>query len=779
MNITQNSFWNLMKALVFVIIIFLAIIFLFCAVTGFMIIGTEPTAGFVMAVTGVAGNTLLLICCLVIYALFILKPIRIVERYSKSVITENCTQLTQSIAKLAQGRLGVRLAMKTEFIDEIPGSEMNRIIHIFNDLNNTIQTISREFNTITDVPCSRLCFVGADTFVQGQICGDLMGKSMKNQGRVAISTGFFNSTGLELRRKGFASFLKDNYPGIKIVKIVETREDADIAHRTTIDLLSEYPDLAGIYVTEGASPPGVAKAVMESGKTGAVSIISHDLTDDTFEYVRKGVITATVCDNTFTQGYDPVMHLYNHLTSGWKPSTSRLLVEMEIVTRENCTQFWKPGKGMIESAQFMENLTKPVSDKPGRPLKIAVLGCENSAYWMPVKHGMEEARRRLKDFDVTVDWIAPKNVDLTVEVCTPIIETFMKEKYDAIAMIAEERDIVHVINRAVKAGIPVITFITEPISLRGFLTTVTDQSKTLLDANRDLLNNTTELNKANEEISAAMDFVSEKTENEKDSAVQILSRLKSLLSNIQEVSAKADETANSSEKTSHRVNVSNAALQKNLDSMKSIEEAVGNTGIIVDKLRENSDQIDKIVEFINDITSQVNLLAINASIEAIRAGVSGKGFMVVSREIGQLAANTAGATGQIVGLVKEFKAGIQKAKEMMHESLEMIEKARGLTDETANELNTINGFAEEDKKRMLDVASAIMDIKSFSSEIQAEMEKVVETSDENSRVVEKAQTATQQITRKFRHVIELATSLEDIAKIEQQLLAKFTYNEEE
>jgi len=88
----------------------------------------------------------------------------------------------------------------------------------------------------------------------------------------------------------------------------------------------------------------VARAILESKKAGSVTLICHDMTDETMRYVKQGVITATIGDNSFAQGHDPVVHLYNHLVTGWMPETPRLLIDMDVVTRTNYHHFWAEGQ---------------------------------------------------------------------------------------------------------------------------------------------------------------------------------------------------------------------------------------------------------------------------------------------------------------------------------------------------------------------------------------------------------------------------------------------------
>ena len=83
--------------------------------------------------------------------------------------------------------------------------------------------------------------------------------------------------------------------------------------------MTANPDLAGIYVTAGG-PFGAAKAVEDAGKTGKVKVVSFDFVDETMEFVKKGVISATIGQDPFAQGHDPAIRLYNYLVGEVSPT---------------------------------------------------------------------------------------------------------------------------------------------------------------------------------------------------------------------------------------------------------------------------------------------------------------------------------------------------------------------------------------------------------------------------------------------------------------------------
>jgi len=195
------------------------------------------------------------------------------------------------------------------------------------------------FNSETAAPNKRLLFVGADLYKQGEAAGKAMADAIGGKGKVGVITGLFAVEAHELRRTGFSDYLKANNPEIEIVAEVENQDKGDVAYTQAQDFMTANPDLAGIYVTAGG-PFGAAKAVEDAGKAGQVKVISFDFVDETMEFVKKGVISATIGQGPFAQGHDPAVRLFNYLVTGEAPECGRLLTEAALVTQDNIDQYW-------------------------------------------------------------------------------------------------------------------------------------------------------------------------------------------------------------------------------------------------------------------------------------------------------------------------------------------------------------------------------------------------------------------------------------------------------
>lgn len=165
-----------------------------------------------------------------------------------------------------------------------------------------------------DLPGSkRIAFVGTGNYQAGFEGGKKLATLVGEKGKVAIMTRPGQSN-LEERIVGYKDALAQ-YPDIEIVQIADTQSDPTVAAQAAAALLQKYPDLAGIGCVEAAGGAGAATAVNEAGKAGQVKIVSMDRGNDVLEYIKDGIISASVAQQTALMpfyGTQILFNLYNY-----------------------------------------------------------------------------------------------------------------------------------------------------------------------------------------------------------------------------------------------------------------------------------------------------------------------------------------------------------------------------------------------------------------------------------------------------------------------------------
>jgi Periplasmic binding protein domain len=308
---------------------------------------------------------------------------------TQSLASNDAVAFSDTLSALARGNLTGHLDMRALPLPTSSDPELERVLEGMSAVIKRLGEGAREFNKVTDEPCQRLFYVGPDGYLQGHVMGKAMGEGLNGRGQVLVMTGQFSQLGLELRRVGFESHLREKFPDVEVVDDVENNYDQAQGYALTRAYMKRYPMLRGIYSTEASGISGAARAVAEAGKAGQIKIFCHDLVDETMPYVVQGVINGTVGQDPFAQGHDPVIHLFNHLVTGWTPPSPMLLTEMDLVTSDNYAQFWQAGKGIIESETVAQRRARPIRPAMKR-LRIVVLGVEDNPFWNPSRPALSQ-----------------------------------------------------------------------------------------------------------------------------------------------------------------------------------------------------------------------------------------------------------------------------------------------------------------------------------------------------------------------------------------------------
>lgn len=181
----------------------------------------------------------------------------------------------------------------------------------------------------------RLCYVGTDYEKSGRIAAGLLGLvSDKDPLNTVIITGSIQILGHNQRIIGIHEAARKHYPFIHILDICETYDDIDRAYTVTQEILQKYPELDAIYMTAGGVA-GACRAVVDSGRSGVVRLLTHDNTSESRPYLEAGVISATICQDPFRQGYLPVKILFDYFLDKQAPSQERVYTQNDILIREN------------------------------------------------------------------------------------------------------------------------------------------------------------------------------------------------------------------------------------------------------------------------------------------------------------------------------------------------------------------------------------------------------------------------------------------------------------
>lgn len=216
-----------------------------------------------------------------------------------------------------------------------------------------------------------------------------------------------------------------------------------------------------------------------------------------------------------------------------------------------------------------------------------------------------------------------------------------------------------------------------------------------------------------EEVSRAIDSVSEGNQSQVDSIEHISQAIEQTAGAVMDVSK-------STERASHNANTATQLVSRSQDEMNNMKKVMAN-------ISENSQKINKITDVIGEIANQTNLLSLNAAIEAARAGEQGKGFAVVAEEVRKLAENSANSVHEISELVSqavsEANLGVKTSQEV---SQNMIKVSEAVV-QTDDMLQQIAATMEETSAAMEEMSANIMSLRSISETNASAAEEITAT----------------------------------------------------
>ncbi|MFB5679160.1 substrate-binding domain-containing protein [Paenibacillus terreus] len=192
-----------------------------------------------------------------------------------------------------------------------------------------------------DSPLSkRLFYVGCDYRIAGRLAADLLCKFSGSHGRVGLITSDASSvpsaTTFQMQQKimGFREVIAE-YGNVEMTQMLKLKQEEYENPDTFADLFSQVDS---VYVTS-AKLQVVAAHLEKAELAGKVALVGHDITTEIFEFLRRNVVTATICQDPVNQGYLTVKTLFAHLAYGEKINMRENITKLELVTKENARYY--------------------------------------------------------------------------------------------------------------------------------------------------------------------------------------------------------------------------------------------------------------------------------------------------------------------------------------------------------------------------------------------------------------------------------------------------------
>ncbi|AKT33193.1 methyl-accepting chemotaxis protein [Pseudomonas syringae pv. actinidiae] len=275
--------------------------------------------------------------------------------------------------------------------------------------------------------------------------------------------------------------------------------------------------------------------------------------------------------------------------------------------------------------------------------------------------------------------------------------------------------------------------------------------KTMQDKLRDTLQgisgSATQLASAAEELNAVTDESARGLVQQNNEIEQAATAVNEMTSAVEEVARNAVSTSQASRNAATSAGDGRDLVQETVSAIERMSGDVKDTSELIINLASESRDIGKVLDVIRGLADQTNLLALNAAIEAARAGEAGRGFAVVADEVRALAHRTQQSTSEIERMIGSIQSGTEQAVSSMRNSTERAESTLNIAKGAGMALNTINVAVEEINERNMVIASAAEEQAQVAREVDRNLVNIRDLSAQSTTGANQTSAASTELSR--------------------------------
>ena len=246
------------------------------------------------------------------------------------------------------------------------------------------------------------------------------------------------------------------------------------------------------------------------------------------------------------------------------------------------------------------------------------------------------------------------------------------------------------------------------------------------------------LSGASTSVASATRDIAGQAQAQSEAASSTAASVEKVSVSISQVAEHAEQTQGIAQQATALSESGRETMRKAAQSMTRLAGSVQDSARLIEALAKRSAEISTIVEVIRDISEQTNLLALNAAIEAARAGEQGRGFAVVADEVRKLAEGTGASTTEISALTGTIQAEVASAVAQLKQSTTQVDEGVGLSAEVEQALAQIQDGAGSTRNFVGDIAWAAAEQRSASQDIAKHVERIARMAEDSSRAIEVA-----------------------------------------
>ncbi|MDN3404140.1 MULTISPECIES: methyl-accepting chemotaxis protein [unclassified Pseudoalteromonas] len=266
---------------------------------------------------------------------------------------------------------------------------------------------------------------------------------------------------------------------------------------------------------------------------------------------------------------------------------------------------------------------------------------------------------------------------------------------------------------------------------------------------------TTQVASTSEELSIVSNTTSAAVKKLHDETQQVATAMTQMNATIQDVANSAENAASSASDSNNNAKAGESMVSETVHAVDNLTKEINQSASAIEKLQADSENISTILDVIKGVSEQTNLLALNAAIEAARAGEQGRGFAVVADEVRTLAQRTKESATNIEQMIDKFQSGILTAIEVMTKSQQQTDLVVEKVSKTGETLRTINDYSSAINDMNAQIASAAEQQAVVADEISRNVVNIKQVTEQSSAATEQTSTASNEMAILGNNLLKL------------------------
>ena len=291
------------------------------------------------------------------------------------------------------------------------------------------------------------------------------------------------------------------------------------------------------------------------------------------------------------------------------------------------------------------------------------------------------------------------------------------------------------------------------------LTAIKSSQRTMMEVAAHAMDISSRVATSSEQLSAQVTQVSQGAEMQRQQAASTAAAMEEMNATVLEVAKNASQASRQSEGTRTKAQEGEDLVRRVVGSITRVNTISQELQCSIQSLGQQAESVGKVMNVISDIADQTNLLALNAAIEAARAGEAGRGFAVVADEVRKLAENTMNATTEVGGSIKGIQAATQESVKRFAEAAESVSEATSLAETSGQALHEILAMAEDSSQSVAGIATAAEEQSATSEEINRAIDEINRIADETAAGMGHSASAVREIATMSQELNQLLERL--------------------